>query len=127
MLVVVATLWLLLRGSPAPAQADLPRELHARAELFTRAWLAKDVPQMRRVTSTTHDRVLYSWFVHHPPPAGAAVDPDLSKIEVRVGKTAVGITSVNVRVTPKSGAAASELTQQWVEREGTWYFVPPAR
>jgi hypothetical protein len=102
---------------------ELPAGLQERAELLARAWLQRDVPLMRRLTVTTHDRVLYSWFVRHQPPDSGTGPP-----EVKVLPHQKGLTPVEVRVPGDSGGRqAVTLRLFWERRGDSWYFVPPAR
>jgi hypothetical protein len=116
---------------PRP-EAELPRELVPRAELFARAWSSNDVPLMRRLTTPTHDRLLYSWYTRHRP---AALPPGHDLPEgVKIDVTPVSENDkhavVRARVTglpAPRGKPFVDLTLSWEERGGTWFFVPPAR
>jgi hypothetical protein len=126
-LLVVAGAWGWRYRQAARAEPPLPTGLEERADLLARAWQKKDVPRMRRVTATTHDRTLYSWFVRHQPPARAA-DAEESGPEVRVVARTDRTAEVAVRVPGEGGARHPvELRLFWEQRGDTWYFVPPAR
>jgi hypothetical protein len=119
------------RPSPPPAVAELPHELAPRAEMLARAWLDKDLPLMRRLTSTTHDRILYSWLVRHRPPTGAgqAAAGTALTLDVRVVQREAHHADIVVLVRGlpgRPGATPVEFPQAWVERDEQWYFVPPA-
>jgi hypothetical protein len=100
--------------------------------MLARAWLDNDLPLMRRLTSTTHDRILYSWLVHHRPPAGtgqASAGAGL-RLDVRVVQRAAHQAELLVLIRGLPGPASAppvELRQAWVERYEQWYFVPAAR
>jgi hypothetical protein len=117
----------------APREVELPKELQARAEVFARGWLTNDVRLMQRLTSTTHDKVLFSWYTRHRPPLtlrGATPTPEGTRIEVALQTTKVGHASVRVRVsnsTTAPGQPPVELVLAWEERADGWYFVPPAK
>jgi tetratricopeptide (TPR) repeat protein len=125
---LVLGLWAWRHRSAVSPLPELPRGLEERAELLARAWQKKDVPLMRRMTGTTHDRILYSWFVRHQPPATAAgleeAEPPTVKVVRRQDQTA----QVVVRM-PRNGGKQSpvELQLHWEQRGDTWYFVPPPR
>jgi hypothetical protein len=111
----------------ARAEPELPRGLEERAELLARAWLKKDVPEMRRVTLTTHHRTLYSWFVRHQPPVTDA-GPEEDFPEVRVVARKDRIAEVSIRVPGEGGTRQPvELRLFWEQRGDTWFFVPPPR
>jgi hypothetical protein len=120
------------RPGGEPALPDLPGELEPRAQMLARAWLDKDLPLMRRLTSTTHDRVLYSWLVRHGPPGNAA-HPSAGAaltLDVRVLQRAAHQADLLVLIHGLPGRSAQspvEFRQAWVERDEHWYFVPPAR
>ncbi len=115
------------------ALPELPKDLESRAHLLARAWLKKDVPLMRRLTVTTHDKVLYSWFVRHQPPArpsSAESDTDEEMPQVKIVKRDDKTAQVVMR-TPAShgndGSRSGELQLHWEQRGDSWYFVPPPR
>jgi hypothetical protein len=120
------------RPSDVPTLPELPGELEPRAQMLARAWLDKDLPLMRRLTSTTHDRVLYSWLVRHRPPAlagQASAGPDLA-LTVRTLTRGPQQADLLVLISGLPGHPSSspvEFRQSWVERGGQWFFVPPAR
>jgi tetratricopeptide (TPR) repeat protein len=113
-----------LRETPPPREPELPAELQPRAELLTRAWLKKDLFLMRRLTATTHDRVLNSWFARHAP--GIREVPEDLPLDVRIQQTKGNQASVIVKVAGMPGKPI-EFRQQWEERGNTWYFLPPSR
>ncbi len=113
---VGATAWWLTRPAQA-AEAPLPTELEPRAELFGRAWLKGDVALMRRLTTPTQDKALYSWVKRHPAPAPAAE----AAVAVNVVSGKGSVKTVHVRV---DGPRAQQVTLTWEERGGAWYFVP---
>lgn len=101
---------------------ELPGGLQERAELLARAWLQRDVPLMRRLTVTTQDRVLYSWFVRHQPPVSGAGPP-----EVKLLAQQNGLTPVEIRVPGgRAGQPPISLRLFWERRGDTWFFVPPS-
>jgi hypothetical protein len=114
-----------------PQEVPLPLELQPRAELLARAWLTRDVPLMRRLTATTHERGVYAWSRRHPPPV--VLDRDRAEevlkqaVEVVELQNATGTATLLVRINGLVPGKAVELPQQWVERGGSWYFIPPER
>jgi hypothetical protein len=126
--------WLAVQPAAAPGEAELPQALESRAELFGRGWLTNDVRLMKRLTTPTHDKVLYSWYTRHRPPlalrGSASGTSEGARIEVTVQPAKTGQANVRVRVSnPTSTPPQSpvELTLQWEERPDGWYFVPPAK
>jgi tetratricopeptide (TPR) repeat protein len=126
--------WLAVQPAATPGELALPQALESRAELFARGWLTSDVRLMKRLTTPTHDKVLYSWYSRHRPPLGlrgstsSAADGARIEVTVQPGKT--GQANVRVRVTnPTSSPPQSpvELTLLWEERPDGWFFVPPAK
>jgi hypothetical protein len=103
------------------ARNELPRGLEERAELLGRAWMKKDIPLMRRLTVTTHERILYSWFVRHQPPAGDG--PPTVQVVDRKDRAA----QVVVRAPGGAAGRPVELRLFWEQRADAWYFVPPPR
>ena len=100
--------------------------------MLARAWLDTDLPLMRRLTSTTHDRVLYSWLVRHGPPvrAGHPSTGAGPTMDVRVVQRTVHQADLLVLIHGLPGRPAQspvEFRQAWVERDEQWYFVPPPR
>jgi tetratricopeptide (TPR) repeat protein len=116
-------------------EPELPRELTPRAELFARAWLRNDVPLMRRLTSPAYDRITYSWYTRHRPPALPEPPPgqDLPegvKVEVSTVSSKDHLCVVRTRVTglpTTRGKPTTELTLSWEERGDSWFFVPPPK
>jgi tetratricopeptide (TPR) repeat protein len=117
------------------AEASLPAELEARAELFVRAWLAEDLPGMRRLTDRARDRQLYPWVLAHKPPpvgrpdAGDGADP-LAGVAVRLRVEKTGTTTARVvahveGLPSRNSSLPPALTQEWAARGDVWYFVPP--
>jgi hypothetical protein len=127
--VLVLTAWRATRSPAAAAEAPLPVDLEPRAELFARAWLAQDVPLMRRLTDRARDNHLYPWLVRHRSPAvarpGAEDNPLVGvAVHLRLEPTAGGTTRVVVRLDGLPAPVPS-LTQDWAARGDAWYFVPP--
>jgi hypothetical protein len=124
---IVATFCVWLGRARPPAVPDLPSELDRRAELLARAWLSRDLATMRRLTSTTHDRVLYAWTVRYPPPplstGGTPAQAQFRVLDLRPHQATVAV-SLSGLASAESGGAV-ELRQDWVERENIWYFMPP--
>jgi tetratricopeptide (TPR) repeat protein len=128
--------WRVVRPAAASGdEVELPHELEARVELFARGWLGNDVRLMRRLTTPTHERVLFAWYNRHRPPVAfrSQVDgtvPEGSRIEVTRRPGKAGQAVVHVRVTNPAAAPnhpAAEFALAWEERAGSWYFLPPAR
>jgi hypothetical protein len=98
--------------------------------VFARAWRKKDVPLLRRLTVTTHGRILYSWFVRHQPPDGVSSadgeDEDVSVQIVRRDERTARLL-VRVPVGRAGNGRSAELRLDWERRGDTWYFVPPPR
>ena len=112
-----------------PAEAPLPQELTARAELWGKAWIANDRSMLRRLTDPACDKALHPWLQHHLPPqlaeAGAKKDaaPE-AEIAVRVDRTGEHQAVLVVQVKSRWLKAPIEVRQSWVERGDAWYFVP---
>jgi hypothetical protein len=117
------------REEPAAAAAPLPTELVDRAPLFTEAWLAHDLPQMLRLTEKSHDRQLRQWSAKTPPPSKAATAKLADRIiQARIERRELHKALVAIRIALVShagGGADFVQHQQWVERDGAWYFLPP--
>jgi hypothetical protein len=118
------------REEPTEPAAPLPTELVDRAPLFTAAWLAHDLPQMLRFTDKSHDRQLRQWSAKTPPPSKAATAKSEERIiQARVERREPHKALVDVRIALVShagGGADFVQHQQWVERDGGWYFLPQA-
>lgn len=119
----------------AGGEMELPHELGTRAELFARGWLNNDVRLMKRLTSPAHEKVLYAWYNRHRPPAALrgkadGTPPEGVVVEVNRRPGTGGQAIVGVRVsnpTAAPGQRPAELTLAWEERDGNWFFLPPAR
>jgi hypothetical protein len=109
------------------AVPELPKDLEGRAGLLAQAWLKKDVPRMRQVTATTHDRVLYSWFVRHQPPARTGSEKEDESPVVQVIHRQDKKAQILVQVSGSDGRSPIEMRLFWEQRGDTWYFVPPPR
>jgi hypothetical protein len=127
----ILTLAMLLPARPAAlasAAAPLPTTLTDRAPLFAEAWLGHDMPQMLRLTEKSHDRQLRQWSGKTPPPAQAAsAGPTERIIQAQIERREPHGAQVAVRialVTHSGGGADFVQHQQWVERDGAWYFLP---
>jgi hypothetical protein len=126
--VLALTAWRGARSPAAAAEAPLPADLEPRAELFARAWLAQDVPGMRRLTDRARDNHLYPWLVRHRPPAVDRTHPEGDPlagvtIHLRLEPTGAGTNRVVARIDGLPSSAT--LTQDWAARGDAWYFVPP--
>jgi hypothetical protein len=126
--VLALTAWRGMRSPAAAAEAPLPADLEPRAEMFARAWLAQDVPGMRRLTDRACDNHLYPWLVRHRPPTVARAHPEDDPlagvtVHLRMEPTGAGTTRVVARI--DGLAAPATLTQDWAARGDAWYFVPP--
>jgi hypothetical protein len=126
--VLALTAWRGMRSPAAAAEAPLPADLEPRAEMFARAWLAQDVPGMRRLTDRARDNHLYPWLVRHRPPAldhPHLEDDPLAGVTVhlRMEPSGAGTTRVVARI--DGLPAPATLTQDWAARGDAWYFVPP--
>ncbi len=128
--------WRAVRPEPVEVrEIELPSELGARAELFATAWLTNDVRLMRRLTTPTHDKAVYSWYVRHRPPAalrGTAdgAPPAGTRFEAALLPGTSGHTTARVRVSNPTAASPHppvELVLAWEERGDGWYFVPPTK
>jgi hypothetical protein len=126
--------WLAVQPAAASGETELPQGLEQRAELFGKGWITNDVRLMKRLTTPTHDKVLYSWYTRHRPPLALRSStnniPDGAKIEVTVQPAKTGQATVRVRVSNATSSPPQspvELTLQWEERPDGWYFVPPAK
>lgn len=116
--------FILLRSAEA-AEEPLPEELQARAERFAQAWVARDQPILRRLTSHAHDRILRSWLTKHPAPAPA---DDLAslRVNVRMVKERGARAELTVDVGGIAGEKSSvQLRQHWERHGGIWFFIPP--
>lgn len=118
----------------ANAEVELPKELDARAELFCRAWLANDVRLMKRLTSPTHDKIVYSWYTRHRPPLTLHTTTDgvlkERRVEVQIQLVKSGHARVRLLVSDPSTSGNQppfELTLLWEEHADGWYFLPPSR
>ncbi len=105
----------------------LPAELNDRAPLLAHAWLEGDLPQMLRLTEPGRDRELRRWLKKTPPPV-AESSRRQSLVEVasvqRTANAAATVT-LNIRLVDVSGASSDAVQRQiWVQRRGTWYFLP---
>ena len=126
---IVLVGWSLTAWLSATAETPLPplpAALEDRVPLFTRAWLANDVPQMLRLTDPVRDRELRRWLAHSPPPA--TKDPTGgTTVEVAGVERRKADAQVSVRMSLLNAAgnhADTMLSQVWVQRQGTWYFLP---
>jgi tetratricopeptide (TPR) repeat protein len=111
---------------PAPVQEEpLPVELEARAERFAHAWVGNDRTILTRLTSPTHDRVLRSWLINNAAPA-APDDPGSLRVDVKVVKTKPGRAELTLQLAGLPGERSSlEVRQNWEQRGGVWFFMPP--
>jgi hypothetical protein len=124
-LAIVSTGGFILLRSAEAAEEPLPDELQARAERFAQAWVAKDQPILRRLTSHAHDRILRSWLMNHPAPA-APDDPESLRVNARIVKERGARAELTVNVAGLSGEKSSvQLRQHWERRGGVWFFIPP--
>jgi hypothetical protein len=119
------------RGGDGPVpEQPLPDGLEARAELLTRAWLAQDLRTLRRLTTRTHERELFPWFLANKPPVERATSPPGLAVRVQTEETGGGTARVVARVdgvnSPGPTPGPVTLNQEWVVRAGTWFFVPDA-
>jgi len=132
---VVAAVLLALRlfSGSAPAQAhELPVELEARAQLFTKAWLKKDWALMRLLVRPGEDRQLYKWSVRQAPPVLPMLQaqPDNEPpVEVTVVSSQAQTSTLRIRIRglQENQAAAVEMLEIWEERNRSWFFAVPAR
>ncbi len=117
-------------------ERELPRELNARVELFTQAWMSNDVRLMKRMTSPAVEKGLYGWYNRRrPPPAlrnptsgtpPEGVDGAQLTVSTQPGNSGRTVARVQVR-NPKLAPDQPpvELTLTWEERgDGNWYFIP---
>lgn len=124
--------WRAARTASASTERELPRDLEARAELFTQAWLGNDVRTMRRLTSPVNDKALYAWYTRHRPPLELRDRPkaDAGRVEVSSRAGPGGQSVVRVRIGPPADApnrVATDLLLTWEDRGGEWYFLPPSK
>jgi hypothetical protein len=127
--------WQAVRSPEDPTgEIDLPQDLGARAEMFGRGWVTNDVRLMKRLTTPTQDKVLYSWYTRHRPPAplrGVPREPvEGTRIDVALQPGKPGWATTRVRVSNPTAAPAEppvELALVWEERADGWYFVPPTK
>jgi len=102
-------------------------------ELLGKAWLCRDLPLMRRLTLSTHERTIYAWLLRHPPPLTRKVElVDLSdvKFEVSLLRTVGSVADVRLRITGLNAAKEQrpiDFSQRWEERDNIWLFTPPVR
>lgn len=97
--------------------AGLPVDLTARAQLFSRAWIAGDGPQLLRLSDPGSDRNMRKWYAQNPPPRdkGLSINVAVQHQDNHKGQVAVS---------GPGDASANVVLQQWISRNGTWYFVP---
>jgi tetratricopeptide (TPR) repeat protein len=123
-----------LRPAPPVAEAPLPPDLDKRVELFTRSWLNNETRTMKRLTTPSLEREVYSWSLRQRPPVGLQSRGDGPRTETvqitqssRFLKPTLAI--IEVRISPESGNARSDsavLVQTWEQRGEAWFFVPPS-
>ncbi|HMF15416.1 MAG TPA: hypothetical protein VKE94_24040 [Gemmataceae bacterium] len=117
--------------SASAQQPDLPRELPRRVELFTRAWLQKDWPLLRRFAAPGEDRLLYNWFVRNLPPKALLGQPDEGlSVQTTIFSTQVQPATVKVRIGGVAGkltVAPVEVLQFWQEHEAGWFVSPDGK
>lgn len=112
-------------AAPPPPPKPMPTELLARASLFTEAWLDRDLSTLLKLTDKSFDRQLRQWSGKTPPPMA---DRSQRKVEAMVSRREVHRATIAVRISPAGQAVSSNRTtqqQQWTDKDGTWYFVPP--
>ncbi len=126
--------------SRIPIANQLPKEFEARVELFTRAWIKKDYAILRKLTATSHDRVLYGWYQkHQPPPLEEEArktllekpiiwketdrKEDLRKIQITFSLASTGTLPPDT--TAGTSNRSIHLIQNWVMRADQWFFIPP--
>ena len=113
-----------LRSAEA-AEELLPDDLAPRAERFVQAWVAKDRPILRRLTSSAHDRMLGRWLMSNPAPTPPE-DLEAMRVDVQVVKERGAGAELIVKVGGLSGERSSvQLRQKWERRGGVWFFIPP--
>lgn len=119
--VAAAAVWFFLRPH-GPADAPLPQDLKARAELWGKAWVRNDHYTLRRLTDPACDKALYPWLQRHRLPAADAT-PDAA-VEARVDRSGDRQAFLTVKLKAGSLKEPVEVRQSWVERGDAWYFVP---
>jgi hypothetical protein len=127
------SVWRVTRPAATAAEMELPHELEPRVELFGRAWARGDVPLMRRLTTPTQDRQLYSWYMRHQPSPRTgtteSASPDV-KVEVSAVTRKPQLAVMHVRVQglqAAGGKSSLDLNLLWEVRGDTWYFIPPPK
>ncbi len=109
-----------MKGSTRKVQSNLavglPGDLTARAQLFSQAWIDGDGPQLLRLSDPGSDRNMRTWYAQNPPPRdkGLYIYVTVQHQDDHMGQVAVG----------GLGDASAKFLQQWISRNGTWYFVP---
>jgi hypothetical protein len=126
---VVALLGLSLWMRP-PQEKPLPNELEPRLQLFAQAWRTQDMGRMGRLTAP--EGFLARWVQHTPVPAWLQGDPTAEQVPVTVTISTLGneTAEVEIQFAPGDSATAAGdlvLKLRWVERDGTWVFLPPSR
>ena len=122
--------WRSFRPPDGPALVELPHELEPRAEALGKAWLNKDLPLLRRLTLSTHERGVYHWFLRHPPPLARkpeAADFSQIRVEFSVIRRVGNVANVMIRIHdfPAAKQKTIDLLQTWEDRDGVWLFIPP--
>ncbi len=128
---VILVGWLMtgmLSAATETSLPPLPVALEDRAPLLAKAWLAKDLPQMLRLTEPARDRELRRWLASTQAPLVKDLTSSAT-VEVASVERGKGDAKVSVRISQLNGSgsqADAMLRQTWVQRDGTWYFLPSA-
>src|SRR5262249_16179324 len=94
-----------------------PTDLEPRIRLLIEAWQAQDVALMVRLTEPAQDRSLRRWLRSNVPPSGTdPIDFSITRRDTRAADVLL--------VLGASSAGGHVLRQRWIEKQGTWFFVP---
>ncbi len=103
-----------------------PSQLRSRGQKVARAWLAKDVEQIKQFAEPSQVESVPAWLKENPPPDVAGQQPPPSvKVAVQRNDGRTAEVVVQIKALNKDGAPTHFVfVQRWVSKNGTWYIKP---
>jgi hypothetical protein len=127
-LVVTTCFFIVKKDSVPPPPLELPVALEDRAALFAECLLRRDTERLNSMTDPIQERTMRIWLAR-----GSGVPAKIPDQNTEIKTKILGLTRqgnsdecVNVKVSVEgSDGEPKILDQQWIERDGKWYFQPP--
>jgi tetratricopeptide (TPR) repeat protein len=127
--VMAAGVLALLGLIPLVFPSLFPSQLKTRGEKAARAWLARDVEQIKQFVEPSQVELVERWLREDPPPDLAGQEPAPSvnvAVQHNDGRNAVVV--IQIKAKKKNGSPAFFVFRhRWVSRDGVWYVEPGLR